>query len=117
MEVMNQINTSLPLARWTASPFCCLRPWDGLQHVTFNSVEGGFDGGTGLGWVPGNLESEGSPECGEATSLAIDELFVERIVFRDDCDNCFPAYVVVEFGEECAPWRLIGERGGSCNHW
>ena len=83
MEVMNQIKASLPLAGWTANLFCCRGPWNGLQHVTFNSVKGSFDGSTGLGWVRGNLNSEGSPKCGEATSLAIDKLFVEGIFFRN----------------------------------
>ena len=83
VEVMDQINTSLPRARWPTHPFCCRRPWNGLKHVSFNSVEGSFDGSTGLGWIRGDLKSEGSPECGEAHPLAIDKLFVEGNLFRD----------------------------------
>ena len=83
VEMMDQINTTLPRAGWTTHPFCCWGPWNGLKHVSFNCVEGSFDSGTGLGWIRGDLKGEGSPECGEANSLAIDKLLVEGDFFRD----------------------------------
>ena len=57
------------------------------------------------------------PERGKGTSLAVDEVFVERDFVRDGGDDRFLVYIVVEFGKEDTPWRLNWRRGGGCDHW
>ena len=55
-EVMDQVDTSLPLTGWPTPPICRWGPWNGLKHATFKGVKGSLNGSTGLRWVRGDFE-------------------------------------------------------------
>ena len=115
LKVCQQPYALLPRTTWEIRPLCCRWPWYGIQHILFDGEERRFDSATGLGRVQGGTRSDRLPECGEDVSLDFDGAFMGGDFFGDGSNDVVPVFVVIEFGEEGAPWGLLWHTDGSCD--